>query len=90
MILFYFLDVVQLTGKIIMTNQVKKAKSVNPISLPVDTIKDATRRRSELMSKITERLSNKYNIDSVHDTSIKKEIKIEKESPKKVKKSKRK
>jgi len=79
--------VVPLAGKLIITNRIKKEKPTNLELLPVDTIEDATRRRSELMSKINQRLSNKYNIDSVHDISIKKKIKVEKESPKKVKKS---
>lgn len=69
-----------------MSNRVKKVKLDNQKLLPVDTIEDATRRRSQLMSKITQRLSNKYNIDTTDNT----DVKIEKESPKKVKKNKRK
>lgn len=73
-----------------MSNRVSKEKLVNQNSLPVDTIEDATRRRSELMSKITQRLSNKYDNNFDQDNSIKKEFKVEIESPKKVKKHKRK
>lgn len=68
-----------------MSNRVQKEK-VNQNVLPVDTIEDATRRRSNLMSKITQRLSNKFDDSSAHETSLKKEFKIEKVTPKKVKK----
>lgn len=91
MILFYLLGIVPLAGKIIMTNRVKKEKPVNLVPLPVDTIEDAIRRRSQLMSKITQRLSNKHNIDSNHDIndiSIKEEYIVEKKLSKKVKKKK--
>jgi len=82
--------VVPLAGTLIMCNRIKKDKLSNNALLPVDTIEDATRRRSELMSKITKRLSNKYDIDTIMNTEIKQEIKIEKESPRKVKKNKKK
>lgn len=78
---------VPLTGTLIISNRVRKQKPESEKALPVDTIEDATRRRSELMSKITQRLSNKF--DTIADNTIKKEIKIEKESPIKVKKSKK-
>jgi hypothetical protein len=83
MILFYFLDVVPLAGTLIISNRVSKEKPAIQKLIPVDTIEDATRRRSELMSRITQRLSNKY------DTQINKDIKIEIQSPKIVKKSKK-
>lgn len=67
-----------------MSNRVQKEKG-NQNVLPVDTIEDATRRRSKLMSKITQRLSNKFDDSSDHETSIKKEFKIENVTPKKVK-----
>lgn len=78
-----FLEVVPLSGTLIMSNGVKKENPANQTLLPVDTIEDATRRRSELMSRITKRLSNKIDVDSTPKTSIKKEF-IHK-SPKKVK-----
>ncbi|XP_015365038.1 PREDICTED: uncharacterized protein LOC107162589 [Diuraphis noxia] len=84
------LNVVPLAGTLIMCNRIKKDKLSNNVLLPVDTIEDATRRRSELMSKITKRLSNKYDINSVMNTDIKQEFKLEKESPRKVKKNKKK
>lgn len=89
MILFYFLDVVPLAGTLIMCNRIKKEKLSNNNLLPVDTIEDATRRRSELMSKITKRLSKKYDIDAIIDTDVKQEFKMEKESPRKNKKKKK-
>jgi len=73
-----------------MSNRVPKEKLTNRNSLPIDTIEDATRRRSELMSKITQRLSNKYDKSFDQDNSLKKEFKVETESPKKVKKHKQK
>lgn len=82
------LNIVPLAGKIIITNRVKKEKPVNLVPLPVDTIEDATRRRSELMSKITQRLSNKHSINSIHDINIKEEFIVEKKSSKKLKKKK--
>ncbi|CAH1726378.1 uncharacterized protein LOC114122750 [Aphis gossypii] len=84
------LNVVPLAGTFIMCNRVKKEKLSNNTLLPVDTIEDATRRRSELMSKITKRLSNKYDINTIDNEDRKTEIKIEKETPKKVKKHKKK
>lgn len=79
---------VPFTGSLVMSNRVHKEKSSNKTLLPIDTIDNATRRRSELMSKIIQRLANKdENINTIHNTSIKKEIKIENESPKKIKKS---
>ncbi|KAE9544246.1 hypothetical protein AGLY_001425 [Aphis glycines] len=84
------LNVVPLAGTFIMCNRVKKNKLSNNTLLPVDTIEDATRRRSELMSKITKRLSNKYDINTIDNKDIKTKIKIEKETPKKVKKQKKK
>lgn len=80
---------VPFTGSLVMSNRVHKEKSSNKTILPIDTIDNATRHRSELMSKIIQRLSNKgENINIIHNNiSIKKEIKIENESPKKVKKS---
>jgi len=85
-----FSDVVPLAGTFIMCNRVKKDKLNNNTLLPIDTIEDATRRRSELMSKITKRLSNKYDINTIDNGDIKTEIKIEIETPKKVKKHKKK
>jgi len=82
--------VVPLAGTFIMCNRVKKDKLSNNTLLPVDTVEDATRRRSELMSKITKRLSNKYDINTIDNGDIKTEIKIEKETPTKVKKHKKK
>jgi len=82
--------VVPLAGTLIMCNRIKKDKLSNNSLLPIDTIEDATRRRSELMSKITKRLSNKYDINAIIDTGIKQEFKMENESPKKVKKNKKK
>ncbi|XP_025425604.1 uncharacterized protein LOC112694373, partial [Sipha flava] len=76
------LNVVPLAGTLIISNRVSKEKPAIQKLIPVDTIEDATRRRSELMSRITQRLSNKY------DTQINKDIKIEIQSPKIVKKSK--
>jgi len=73
-----------------MCNRIKKDKLSTNALLPVDTIEDATRRRSELMSKITKRLSNKYDINTTMNTDIKQEFKVEKESPRKVKKNKKK
>lgn len=84
MILFYFLDVVPLAGTLIISNRIRKEKPVVQKLLPVDTIDDANRRRSELMSRITQRLSNKY--DNLINN---KDIKIEVQSPKTVKKSKK-
>lgn len=84
------LNVVPLAGTLIMSNRVKKEKLVNQNLLPVDTIEAATRRRSELMSKIIHRLSNKFDDGSVHKISIKEEFKMESVSPKKVKKRKHK
>lgn len=81
---------VPLAGTLIMCNRVKNDKLSNNTLLPVDTIEDATRRRSELMSKITKRLSNKFDFNSIDNESVKQEIKIEKETPKKVKKNKKK
>lgn len=74
-----------------MSHHVKLGKPAKLYPLPVDTIEDANRRRSELMSKITERLSND-SVDTVttQSCSLKKEFKIEVESPCKVKKSKKK
>ncbi|XP_026819887.1 uncharacterized protein LOC113558563 [Rhopalosiphum maidis] len=83
------LNVVPLAGTLIMCNRVKNDKLSNNTLLPVDTIEDATRRRSELMSKITKRLSNKFDFNSIDNNSVKQEIKIEKETPKKVKKKKK-
>lgn len=86
----YFLDVIPFTGSIIMSNRVHKEKSANKTLLPIDTIDNATRRRSELMSKIIQRLANRgdVNINTKYNcNTIKKEIKIENESPKKIKKS---
>lgn len=61
-ILFCFvLDVVPLAGTIIMSNRVKKVKLENQKSLSADTIENATRQRSELMTKITQRLSQKFD-----------------------------
>lgn len=90
MILLYFLDVVPLAGTLIMSNRIKKEKLSSNTLLPVDTIEDATRRRSELMSKITKRLSNKYDVNALMNTGVKQEFKMEKESPRKVKKNKKK
>ncbi|XP_022166055.1 uncharacterized protein LOC111030711 [Myzus persicae] len=84
------LNVVPLAGTLIMCNRIKKDKLSNNGLLPVDTIEDATRRRSELMSKITKRLSNKYETNAFMNTDLKQEIKVEKESPRKVKKNKKK
>lgn len=84
--LFYFLDVIPLAGTLIMSNRVQKEKLVNQDLLPVDTIEDATKRRSMLMSKITQRLSNKFDDGFAHEISIKKEFKQGKVSLKKVKK----
>lgn len=84
------LNVVPLAGTLIMSNRIKKNKLSNNGLLPVDTIEDATRRRSELMSKITQRLSNKNDINTINNISVKQEFKIEKESPRKVKKNKKK
>lgn len=82
---YIFLDVVPLAGTIILSNRVKKVKLENQKLLPVDTIEEATKRRSELMTKITERLSKKNDINSTKILT-KKEIK----SPKKIaKKSKK-
>lgn len=81
---------VPLAGTLIMCNRIKKDKLSNNGLLPVDTIEDATRRRSELMSKITKRLSNKYETNAFMNTDLKQEIKVEKESPRKVKKNKKK
>lgn len=81
---------VPLAGTLIMSNRVKKEKLNTDNVLPVDTIEDATRRRSELMSKITNRLSNKYNIVTTEKNDLRNHVKIEKESPIKVKKNKRK
>lgn len=75
-----------MAGTLIMSNRVQKEK-INQSVLPVDTIEDATRRRSKLMSKITQRLSNKFDDNSAHNTSIKKEFKIEKVTPEKVKRT---
>lgn len=72
-----------------MSNRVSKEKVKN-LDIPIDTVEDATKRRSELMSRITQRLSNKYDREDVYETDIKKEIKIEIESPKKIKKNKHK
>ncbi|KAL4085020.1 hypothetical protein QTP88_027864 [Uroleucon formosanum] len=83
------LNVVPLAGTLIMCNRIKKEKLSNNNLLPVDTIEDATRRRSELMSKITKRLSKKYDIDAIIDTDVKQEFKMEKESPRKNKKKKK-
>lgn len=89
--LFYFLDVVPLTGTLLMSHQVKKIIPAKLDPLPVDTIEDASRRRSQLMSKITERLSNK-SVDTVTtmNHNVKEEFKLEIDSPSKVKKSKKK
>ncbi|XP_060874219.1 uncharacterized protein LOC132947965 [Metopolophium dirhodum] len=84
------LNVVPLVGTLIMSNRIKKEKLSNSSLLPVDTIEDATRRRSELMSKITKRLSNKYDVNALMNTDVKQEFKMEKESPRKVKKNKKK
>ncbi|XP_025192949.1 uncharacterized protein LOC112592983 [Melanaphis sacchari] len=84
------LNVVPLTGTFIMCNRIKKDKLSNNTLLPVDTIEDATRRRSELMAKITKRLSNKYDFNAIDNASIKQEIKTEKRTPKKTKKHKKK
>lgn len=73
---------VPLSGTLIMSNRVKKENPTNQTLLPVDTIEDATKRRSDLMSRITKRLSNKYDIDSTQKTTVKKEF-LHK-SPKKV------
>lgn len=72
-----------------MSHQVKKVLPAKLNPLPVDTIEDASRRRSQLMSRITQRLSNKY-VDTVttNNCSIKKEFEME--SPSKIKKSKKK
>lgn len=86
--LYFVSDVVPLTGSLIMSNRIRKEKLTNQKLLPVDTIEDATRRRSDLMSKIIRRLSNKYDMDTEPSSTLKKEIKIERESPKKVKKHK--
>lgn len=74
-----------MAGTLIMSNRVSKEKIANQNSLPVDTIEDATRRRSELMSKVTERLSNKFDVSLNQNNSIKKEIKVETISPRKEK-----
>lgn len=89
--MFYFLDVVPLAGTLIMSHQVKKVTPAKLNPLPIDTIEDASRRRSQLMSKITERLSNKF-VDTVttKNCKIKEEFKLEIESPSKAKKSKKK
>lgn len=75
-----------LTGKLILSNRVKKERTASQSLLPIDTLEDAAKRRSQLMSKITKRLSNKYDTEDVH---TKQNIKVEAESPKKVKKKSR-
>lgn len=75
-----------LTGKLILSNRVKKERTASQSLLPIDTLEDAAKRRSQLMSKITQRLSNKYDAEDVH---TKQNIKVEAESPKKVKKKSR-
>ncbi|VVC41866.1 Hypothetical protein CINCED_3A019261 [Cinara cedri] len=72
------LNIVPLAGTIILSNRVKKIKLENQNSLPVDTIEDATRRRSELFTKITQRLSQKYDLSSTET-----QIENEKVTPKK-------
>jgi len=71
-----------------MSNRILKEKSEKKIVLPIDTIEDATRRRTELMSKILKRLSNKNDIKTtLNFTSIKTEFQIQNTSPKKIMKS---
>jgi hypothetical protein len=84
------LNVVPLAGTLIISNRVQKEKITNHDLLPVDTIEDATKGRSQLMEKITQRLSNKYNNTTTLEHSLKKEFKMEAESPNKVRKIKRK
>lgn len=64
-----------------MSNRVKKVKLENQKLLPADTIEDANMRRSELMTKITQRLSKNHDIN-LQETLLKNEMK----SPKKIKK----